>query len=115
MAIGLASLQTAPEAGNRDDWFGSQFIVRLSVVGILARALFFWIELTTPPVAQPAPAAAAQLRAGQRCQRNPRHGAAWLGVSTAESSVAASAGKSEPRRIEVLAQPHDPLVAAVTR
>src|SRR5215475_2561395 len=29
LAIGLASLQTALEEGNKDDWFGSPFIVRL--------------------------------------------------------------------------------------
>jgi DHA2 family multidrug resistance protein len=48
MAIGLASLQTVLEEGNKDDWFGSPFIVRLSVVAVVALALFFWIELTTP-------------------------------------------------------------------
>jgi len=47
MAIGLASLQTALEEGNKDDWFGSPFIVRLSLVAVVALALFFWIELTT--------------------------------------------------------------------
>ncbi len=47
MAIGLASLQTVLEEGNKDDWFGSPFIVRLSVVAVIALALFFWIELTT--------------------------------------------------------------------
>ena len=30
MAIGLAALQTALEEGNKDDWFGSPFIVRLA-------------------------------------------------------------------------------------
>ena len=29
MAIGLAALQTVLEEGNKDDWFGSPFIVRL--------------------------------------------------------------------------------------
>jgi len=48
MAIGLASLQTALEEGNKDDWFGSPFIVRLSLVAVVALALFLWIELTTP-------------------------------------------------------------------
>ena len=32
MAIGLAALQTVLEEGNKDDWFGSPFIVRLSIV-----------------------------------------------------------------------------------
>src|SRR6202012_1478656 len=31
----------------KDDWFGSAFIVRLSVVATISLALFFWIELTT--------------------------------------------------------------------
>src|SRR5262244_6442 len=46
MAIGLAALQTALEEGNKDDWFGSPFIVRLSVIAAVALALFMWIELT---------------------------------------------------------------------
>jgi MFS transporter, DHA2 family, multidrug resistance protein len=46
LAIGLASLQTVLEEGNKDDWFGSQFIVRLSVVAAIALSLFVWIELT---------------------------------------------------------------------
>ena len=36
MAIGLAALQTVLEEGNKDDWFGSPFIVRLSVVAAVA-------------------------------------------------------------------------------
>ena len=47
MAIGLGSLQTVLEEGNKDDWFGSPFIVRLSVVAAIALSLFIWIELTT--------------------------------------------------------------------
>ncbi|SDS94863.1 MDR family MFS transporter [Bradyrhizobium canariense] len=47
MAIGLAALQTVLEEGNKDDWFGSPFIVRLSVIAVIALALFFWIELTS--------------------------------------------------------------------
>jgi DHA2 family multidrug resistance protein len=46
MAIGLGALQTVLEEGNRDDWFGSDFILRLSVVATLALAAFLWIELT---------------------------------------------------------------------
>ena len=34
------------EEGNKDDWFGSPLIVRLSVVAAIALALFIWIELT---------------------------------------------------------------------
>ncbi|MEA2745453.1 MAG: transporter, family, multidrug resistance protein, partial [Acetobacteraceae bacterium] len=47
LAIGLASLQTVLEEGNRDDWFGSAFIVRLSCVAAVSLVLFLWIELTS--------------------------------------------------------------------
>jgi MFS transporter, DHA2 family, multidrug resistance protein len=47
MAIGLAALQTVLEEGNKDDWFGSTFIVRLSVIAAVALTAFLWIELTT--------------------------------------------------------------------
>ena len=46
MAIGLGSLQTVLEEGNKDDWFGSPFIVRLAVVATVSLSLFLWIELT---------------------------------------------------------------------
>jgi MFS transporter, DHA2 family, multidrug resistance protein len=46
MAIGLGALQTVLEEGNKDDWFGSPFIVRLAVVAAVSLALFVWIELT---------------------------------------------------------------------
>jgi MFS transporter, DHA2 family, multidrug resistance protein len=46
LAIGLAALQTVLEEGNKDDWFGSPFIVRLSLVAAVALSLFLWIELT---------------------------------------------------------------------
>jgi DHA2 family multidrug resistance protein len=45
MAIGLGALQTVLEEGNKDDWFGSPFILRLSVVAAVALTLFLWIEL----------------------------------------------------------------------
>lgn len=51
MAIGLASLQTVLEEGNKDDWFGSPFIVRLAVTAAVFLTLFIWIELR---VAKPA-------------------------------------------------------------
>ena len=47
MAIGLSALQTVLEEGNKDDWFGSAFIVRLSIIAAVALALFLAIELTT--------------------------------------------------------------------
>jgi DHA2 family multidrug resistance protein len=45
MSIGLAALQTALEEGNKDDWFGSPFIVKLFIVAAIALPLFVWIEL----------------------------------------------------------------------
>ncbi|MBN8988037.1 MAG: multidrug efflux MFS transporter [Rhizobiales bacterium] len=47
MAIGLAALQTVLEEGNKDDWFGSPFIVKLSAIAALSLVAFLWIELTT--------------------------------------------------------------------
>src|SRR5258708_38737481 len=47
MAIGLSALQTVLEEGNKDDWFGSTFIVRLSIIAAVALAAFLWIELTS--------------------------------------------------------------------
>jgi len=47
MAIGLAALQTVLEEGNKDDWFGSPFIVRLAVIAAVALTLFVIIELTS--------------------------------------------------------------------
>ena len=40
MAIGLSALQTVLEEGNKDDWFGSPFIVRLSIIAAVALSLF---------------------------------------------------------------------------
>ncbi len=47
MAIGLSALQTVLEEGNKDDWFGSPFIVRLAVIAGVALTLFVIIELTS--------------------------------------------------------------------
>ncbi len=46
MAIGLSSLQTVLEEGNKDDWFASPFILRLALVALVSLSLFVWIELT---------------------------------------------------------------------
>ncbi|MET4172184.1 DHA2 family multidrug resistance protein [Bradyrhizobium sp. LA6.1] len=46
MAIGLSALQTVLEEGNKDDWFGSPFIVKLSVIAATALTAFLIIELT---------------------------------------------------------------------
>jgi DHA2 family multidrug resistance protein len=45
MAIGLGALQIVLEEGNKDDWFGSAFITRLSIISAVALSLFFWQEL----------------------------------------------------------------------
>ncbi len=47
LAIGLAALQTVLEEGNKEDWFGSEFIIRLSVVAALSLTLFLIIEFKT--------------------------------------------------------------------
>ncbi|UPJ41597.1 multidrug efflux MFS transporter [Bradyrhizobium sp. 40] len=46
MAIGLSALQTVLEEGNKDDWFGSPVIVKLSVIAAVALTAFLIIELT---------------------------------------------------------------------
>jgi DHA2 family multidrug resistance protein len=45
MAVGLASLQAVLEEGNKDDWFGSPFIVRLAVTAAISLTLFIANEL----------------------------------------------------------------------
>jgi DHA2 family multidrug resistance protein len=47
MAVGLACLQTVLEEGNKNDWFGSDFIIRLSAIAAVSLVLFIWIELTS--------------------------------------------------------------------
>ncbi|EJC78446.1 drug resistance transporter, EmrB/QacA subfamily [Rhizobium leguminosarum bv. trifolii WSM2297] len=47
MAIGLAALQTVLEEGNKEDWFGSDFITQLSVIAAVSLTLFIVIELKT--------------------------------------------------------------------
>lgn len=45
IAIGLGSLQTVLEEGNKEDWFGSPFIVRLSIVAVISLVAFIIIQL----------------------------------------------------------------------
>ncbi|MGE4483261.1 DHA2 family efflux MFS transporter permease subunit [Acidocella sp.] len=45
MAIGLGALQTVLEEGNKDDWFGSVFITRLSIISAITLILFLFQEL----------------------------------------------------------------------
>ncbi len=47
VAIGLASLQTVLEEGNKDDWFGSPLITRLSIISVIALIAFVIRELNT--------------------------------------------------------------------
>lgn len=45
MAVGLATFQTVLDEGNVDDWFGSPFIVKLSVVSAVALVAFVVVQL----------------------------------------------------------------------
>ena len=45
IAIGLAALQIVLEQGNQDDWFGSPFILRLSIISVIALTAFLFLEL----------------------------------------------------------------------
>ncbi len=45
MAVGLGALQTFLEEGNKNDWLGSPYIVKLAVVSAVALSLFLVIEL----------------------------------------------------------------------
>jgi len=47
VAIGLASLQIVLEEGDKDDWFGSAFITRFSIISFVALTAFIVRELTT--------------------------------------------------------------------
>jgi MFS transporter, DHA2 family, multidrug resistance protein len=46
MAIGLSAFQTVLEEGNKEDWFSSPFILKLSLVALVFLSAFIWIELT---------------------------------------------------------------------
>ena len=45
IAIGLGALETVLEEGEKDDWFGSDFIIRLAVIAAAALASFIVIQL----------------------------------------------------------------------
>ena len=47
MAIGLATFQTILDDGNTDDWFGSPFIVDLSIISGISLTAFVIVELLT--------------------------------------------------------------------
>ncbi len=44
IAIGLGTLETVLEEGEKDDWFGSAFIVRLSIVAAVALSAFILVQ-----------------------------------------------------------------------
>ena len=48
MAVGLAAFQTVLDDGNVYDWFGSPFIVKLSLVAAVALGAFIVLELIAP-------------------------------------------------------------------
>jgi DHA2 family multidrug resistance protein len=48
MAVGLAAFQTVLDDGNVYDWFGSPFIVKLSLVAAVALGAFVVLEFMTP-------------------------------------------------------------------
>src|SRR5476649_90139 len=45
IAVGLGALETVLEEGEKDDWFGSPFIVRLSVIAAVALSVFVVVQL----------------------------------------------------------------------
>ena len=45
VAVGLGSLETVLEEGEKNDWFGSSFIVRLTLIAVLSLAAFTVIQL----------------------------------------------------------------------
>ena len=45
MAIGLSTLQVVLEEGNKDDWFGSPFILHLTIISAVSLGLFLVQEL----------------------------------------------------------------------
>jgi MFS transporter, DHA2 family, multidrug resistance protein len=48
MAVGLGCLETVLEEGEKNDWFGSPFIVRLAVIAVVSLCAFVWVELKRP-------------------------------------------------------------------
>jgi MFS transporter, DHA2 family, multidrug resistance protein len=48
MAVGLGCLETVLEEGEKNDWFGSPFIVRLAIIAVVSIFAFIWVELKRP-------------------------------------------------------------------
>ena len=98
MAIGLAALQTVLEEGNKDDWFGSPFIVRLSIIAAIALPLFVVIELTAQEAAaQSAHPAPPQFRLRRARELPARRRALRLGLSSCRSICRASRATTPSR------------------
>ena len=47
LAVGIAALQILLDKGQQDDWFGSHFIIILTVLSVVGLAAFIFRELTT--------------------------------------------------------------------
>jgi DHA2 family multidrug resistance protein len=47
LCIGVGSLQTFLEEGEKEDWFASSFIVTLAIAAVVGLILFVWRELNT--------------------------------------------------------------------
>jgi MFS transporter, DHA2 family, multidrug resistance protein len=45
VAVGLGALETVLEEGEKDDWFGSQFIVRLTIIAVVSLVAFVIVQL----------------------------------------------------------------------
>ena len=47
LCVGLGALQIVLDKGEREDWFGSAFIVRLAIISVVALVALVWRELKT--------------------------------------------------------------------
>ena len=47
LIVGIGSLQTVLEEGQRDDWFESRLILTLTIMAVVAMSAFVWWELRT--------------------------------------------------------------------
>ena len=116
MAIGLASLQTVLEEGNKDDWFASPLILYLAIIAFIFLAAFIAIELTVKKTAgQSAPAQAAQFH-HRRCRQHAagfravRHGLYPAAISRPGSALQCRANRQCAGVDGVAATPADPFV-----
>ena len=95
MAVGLAAFQTVLDDGNVYDWFGSSFIVQLSIISAIALSAFVIVELMREhPLIHLRLLAAAQFRLRHARQLPARLRAVRLSLSAA----AVSCGLARLRR-----------------